>query len=114
VKTIALMLGLAIAFVVPVRAAEPVRIDATTEKTAEATWDLMLKELPAAKRQALIVAMLKVNLTGVNSAGEIAANPELHSMGIARIKDKVAGMTADEIIALGERSTTLKAYPAHP
>jgi len=113
-KTVVLMLTLAFAFILPTQAAQPVRIDATTEKKEEATWDRMLKTQPAAKRRALTVAMLKVNLTGVTSASEITANPELHSMGIARVRDKVAGMTADEIIALGEQSTTLKAYPAHP
>lgn len=41
----------------------------------------------------------------MNSAYEVAGNPELQRFGIARVKDRVAGLDADEIIALGGRAS---------
>lgn len=52
--------------------------------------------------------MLKINLAGVQSVKERINNPELQGLGIARIKDKIAGLSAEEIIEYVERVSTVK------
>ncbi len=86
-------------------AKEPIRLDASSDAAAEASWEKMTESVSAAKKQKLLLAMLQINLAGVNSAYEVAGNPELQSLGIVRIKDRVAGLSADEIIELGDRTS---------
>ncbi|MGY3265483.1 DUF6694 family lipoprotein [Lysobacter sp. HA35] len=84
-------------------AAEPLKVDASTDQTATDSWNAMVKAAPDGQRQALLEAMLKINLAGVNSAADILATPGMDSLGIVRIKDKVGGLTAEQIIELGEK-----------
>lgn len=84
------------------------RIDAATVETAEASFKRMADEQPAAKRNELLAAMIVINLAGVQSAYDVARNPALQSPSIGRIKDRVAGMTADEIIAYAATVSTVK------
>lgn len=84
------------------------RIDATSNDTADATFNAMIREASASEREALMVAMLKINFAGVQSAFEVARNPDLRKPSIARIKDRVAGMTADEIIEYSEKVSTVE------
>jgi hypothetical protein len=88
-------------------AKEPVRLDGSSEQAAVATWEAMVDSAKPKTRKKLIEAVLKINLAGVKSAAEAAENPELQSLGIVRIKDQVAGMTAEEIIEYGERVSTV-------
>jgi hypothetical protein len=87
---------------------EPLRLDASSDEAAEATWETMIDSATPAMKKKLLEAMLKINLSGVQSATEMIDNPELKSFGITRIKDKVAGLNAEEIIELGERVSTVK------
>lgn len=87
-------------------AKEPIRLDASSDAAAESSWNRMTESVTPAKKQKLLVAMLQINLAGVNSAYEVAGNPELQRLGIARIKDKVANLNADEIIELGNRTAS--------
>ena len=64
----------------------------------------MTEDAAPAKRQQLLIAMLKLNMVGIHSAYDVVNNPELQSFGISRVKDKVAGLTADEIIDLANSS----------
>ena len=85
-------------------AKEPIRVDASSDAAAESSWKRMTESVTPAKRQKLMVAMVQINLAGVNSAYDLVANPELQSFGIAKVKDKVANLNADEIIELGNRT----------
>lgn len=87
-------------------AKEPIRLDASSDAAAESSWNRMTESVTPAKKQKLLVAILQINLAGVNSAYEVAGNPELQRLGIARIKDKVANLNADEIIELGNRTAS--------
>ena len=89
------------------------RFDGSSDAAAEASWTRMVNGAPAAQRQKLLIAMLKLNLDGVDSAYQVVGNPEFDELGIARIKDKIDGMTANEIIALAER-VPVKAEIANP
>ena len=86
-------------------AKEAIRLDASSDAAAESSWERMVESVSAAKKQKLLVAMLQINLEGVNSAHEVVGDPELQRFGIARVKDRVAGLDADEIIALGGRAS---------
>lgn len=56
----------------------------------------------------LALAVLAINMIGVNSAYEVVNSPELQTSSIGRIKDRVAGMSADEIIAYAAKNSTLR------
>lgn len=84
------------------------RIDASTTATAEASYKAMLGKLPQAKQMQLSLAVLTINMIGVNSAKEVVNNPELQSPTIGRIKDRVAGMSAEEIIAYAAKNSTVR------
>lgn len=85
-----------------------VRLDATSDTTAQESYEKMMRQASEKQQQALAVAMLKLNMAGVQSAYEVVQDKDLQSVSIARIKDRVAGMTADEIIALAERTSDVK------
>src|SRR5690606_11551315 len=85
-----------------------VRIDASTRVTAEASYRTMFDRLPQAKKTQLALAVLTINMIGVNSAKEVVENPELQSPTIGRIKDRVASMSAEEIIAYAEKNSTVR------
>jgi hypothetical protein len=85
-----------------------VRIDASTSETAEASYKAMIDRLPQAKQMQLSLAVLTINMIGVNSAKEVVGNPELQSPTIGRIKDRVGGMSAEEIIAYAAKNSTVQ------
>ena len=87
-------------------AAEPIRIDGTTDDTAARSFERMMDVASPEQAQELRAAMLLVALDGVESASEMLASPELRNPSIALIKDRVDGMTADELIELSKTSTT--------
>lgn len=87
-------------------ARDSLRIDASSDASAQRTWKKMVASASPEERQQLIIALLKLNLAGVSSAYEVAGNPELQTLSAARIKDKISGLTADEIIELAERTST--------
>jgi len=64
----------------------------------------MLTALPTERQRKLLAAIAQLNLAGMHSAYEIAGNPDLQGMSAARIKEKIAGMTADEIVDYAARS----------
>jgi len=70
----------------------------------------MMGELDRDEQMALAMAMLQLNLAGVESASEMLANPELRKPSITRIREQVDGMTADEIVALAARSSDVTMF----
>lgn len=95
-------------------AREPIRIDASTEASAKASFEAMTTSLSPRKQQALQIAVLVLNMDGVSSAYEAVNNPELQRPSIERIRDKVSGMTADEIIRLSKRVTSVRVVERSP
>lgn len=89
-------------------AGEPTRLDASSDQAALNSFNLMLAELPRDKQEDLQFAMLKINMDGVGSAAEMLADPALRTPTIARIKDRVAGMTAAEIMAEADAVTSVE------
>ena len=95
-------------FAVSANADEPVRLDATSSASASESFGKMMDQLDGRQRKALAIAILRINLDGVGSVKEAMADPSLQAYGVERIKDKVAGMTASEIIRMSEHVTSVK------
>ena len=108
-NTLNVLMVVALLFAASVHAKGPIRIDATSEATATATFERMTSSLSPRKQQALQIAVLLLNMEGVSSAYEVVDDPALQRPSIARIRDKVSGMSADEIIALSKRVKTVRA-----
>ena len=87
---------------------QAVRLDATSDVAAQNSFKRMLDQSSPTRKQELAVAMLKLNMTGVQSAYEVVGSAELQSPSIVRIKDRVSGMTAEEIIDLANRTSDVK------
>lgn len=110
-KRIVLLIALAVACSctsVPAGKVHSVRLDATSDATAQESYEKMMRQSSEKQQQALAVAMLKLNMAGVQSAYDVVQNKDLQSLSIARIKDRVAGMTAEEIIVLANRTSDVK------
>jgi hypothetical protein len=90
-------------------AAEPLRIDASSDVSTEATWNQMIDSASPQKRQQLRTAMVKLNLAGIGAADETSDTPQLQDLGIAHVKGRISGLTADEIIDLASRPSTASA-----
>ncbi|WP_181302825.1 DUF6694 family lipoprotein [Rhodanobacter sp. PCA2] len=90
----------------------PVRIDSSSPQAAEASYKAMMQDRSEADQQKLALAVLMLNMQGVKSAHEVVNKPELQSPTITRIRQKVAGMTADEIIALAAQNPSVRVAPA--
>jgi hypothetical protein len=108
-KTLNVLMAVALLFAASVHAKEPIRIDATSDATATATFERMTSSLSPRKQQTLQIAVLLLNMEGVSSAYEVVDDPASQRPSIARIRDKVSGMSADEIIALSKRVKTVHA-----
>ena len=68
----------------------------------------MLAELRQKKQEDLQFAVLKINMDGVGSAAEMLADPALRSPSVARIKDRIADMTADQILVEADSVTSIQ------
>jgi hypothetical protein len=92
----------------PAMAKEPVRIDASSDKKVERSFARMLRSLDTAKKMELQVAILQLNMIGVSGAAELMAKPELQKPSAVRVKDRIAGLTADEIVKLAAATSTVR------
>jgi hypothetical protein len=81
-------------------AREPVRIDAASEQAADASYKQMVGTLSQRQQIELAVAVIQLNMAGKTSAYDVVSDKSLQSPTAGRIKDRIAGMSADEIIAL--------------
>jgi hypothetical protein len=104
-----LPMGLCVALVsIAAFAAQPITIDASSEQSAQESYTKMFESLSDSKRIQLQMAILKINMDGIGSASEMMAEPELRNPGIKRIRNRVAGMTADQIIDEAKKVTSVK------
>ena len=89
-----------------------IHLDASSAEAAEASYRAMMEDRSPADKQQLALAVLKLNMEGVKNAYEVVGNPELQSLSIARVRDKVAGMTAEQIIDRAKKVTDVRVEPA--
>lgn len=100
-----LALGLAACAATGSDADEAVRLDGSTIATAERSFIRMMDQRSPDERLELMAAIIKLNMAGVESAIDIVGNPELQEVSVARIRGRVDGMTANEIIELSETAS---------
>jgi hypothetical protein len=86
-----------------------VRIDGSSEAAADHSFQRMMHTLKPDRQQALLIALMQINFAGVNSVTDTLKNAELQHPSAGRVRDKIAGMTADDIIAYSKHvsSTTV-------
>lgn len=87
------------------QAAAPVRIDGTTDENARQSFAQMTAAASPEQVMAVQMAVFAIALDGVGSAHEVVARPELQNPSIDLIKNRVQGMSADEFIALAQKSS---------
>lgn len=87
-----------------------IRIDGSSDEAANRTFQRMVKSLKPDQQQALVIALLQINFIGVQSVTEAAGSGDLQKPSAARVKDKIAGMTAPEIIAFAKNNATTTAF----
>lgn len=106
--TLAVLFALGTGCTTPGGPRKEIRIDATSAESAEATFKAMVDDAPPRQREKLLGAMIAINFAGIQSAYEVVRDPSLESVSIGRIKEQVAGMTADEILAYAEKVSTVQ------
>lgn len=84
------------------------RIDSTSDKSVQQSYARMLGSLDNEGQAKLVTAIVQLNMVGISSAEEMLADPELRSPGPVRIKDRIAGLSSAEIIALANKTATTK------
>jgi hypothetical protein len=87
-----------------------IRIDGSSDDAANRSFQRMMSSLKPDKQQQLAVAFIQINMTGVNSVYEALNDPGLQHPSAARIKDKIAGMTASEIIEFARKTATAQVF----
>ncbi len=105
--------AVALLFSADAQANDPVRIDASSGAAA-ASFARMIESLPKNERQELQIAILVLNMYGVSSVYEAIKDPALRHPSIERIRDRVAGMTADEIIGSSKEVTSIEVRASSP
>ena len=108
IVTVLLASSLATACATGSRIKAPLRIDATSVESTRASYRAMMDRRSEAEQRELALAVLVLNMEGVKSAYEVVGNPELQAPSVERIRSKVAGLTAEEIIALSKRNSPVK------
>lgn len=106
-KVLVLMLFLSFSLV---STAGPIRIDGSSDAAANRSFQRMLESLKPDKQQALMIAVLQINLIGVESVEDMAGNPDLQHPSAARIRTKIAGMSAPEIVDFAKKTSTTTAH----
>jgi len=89
-------------------ARKTIRIDGSSDKSVEQSFNRMMKSLDDDGRTALMTAIIQLNLVGVSGAAEMLADPALRNPGPARIKTRIAGLSASEIVALARKTATTR------
>lgn len=95
-----------------VGAGQGIHIDASSDAAANRSLQRMLSSMDTTQKTQLADAIVQLNKTDAGSAGADSANSASQKASAARIKDKIAGMTASEIIELAHRTATTPASPA--
>ena len=88
--------------------ATAIRIDSSSPDAAQTSYKAMMNARPEVERQRLALAVLMIGLEGMKSAGDAMNAPD---PSIVSIRDKVAGMTAEEIIVRAAKNPSVHVEP---
>ena len=81
-----------------------IRIDGSSDEAANKSFNEMVRSLTPSKQRKVVTAVALINMAGVHTAYDVLNNPDRQEMSAAKIKDKISGMTADEIIEFQMRT----------
>ena len=95
-----------------VAAGQGIHIDGSSDAAANRSLQRMLSSMDTNQKTQLADAIVQLNKAQVDSPGTAAAKGAPQNPSAARIKDKIAGMTASEIIDFAHRSAATTANPA--
>jgi hypothetical protein len=101
---------LMLAFLIPTLcyAGSGIHLDASSDAAANRSFQRMVNSLDGKRKNELLNAIVQLNQGDASAAGDTT------KPSVARIKDKIAGLTAEEIIDLAHRTAPdAKAAPAH-
>src|SRR4051812_21051777 len=90
-------------------AGQVVRIDGSSEEAANRSFQHMMESLKADQQQALLAALIQINLGGAESVYDALRNPKMQHPSAGQIRDKIAGLTAAEIIEFANKAGTARA-----
>jgi hypothetical protein len=91
-------------------AAQAPRIDGSSDAAAEKSFQLMTESMNTADRLSLIMAVSQLDREGAAGSAEAGEGAQASpAASAAKIKEKIAGMTAPEIVELARRTSTTKA-----
>ena len=88
--------------------ATAIRIDSSSPNAAQTSFNAMMGARSDAERQRLALAVLMIGLEGAKSAGDAMDAPD---PSIISIRDKVSGMTAEEIILRSTKNPSVSVEP---
>jgi hypothetical protein len=105
--------GLSLALLIPTLcyAGHGIHLDASSDAAANRSFQRMVNSLDGKRKDELLAAVVQLNKAEGGAPEGASAKPS-----VVRIKDKIAGLTAEEIIDLAHRSEAgaPAADPAHP
>jgi len=91
-------------------AGQGIHIDGSSDAAANRSLQRMLSSMDTNQKSQLADAIVQLN-QGVDGTSGAAGNSAQQRPSAARIKDKIAGMTASEIIELAHRTATTTTSP---
>jgi len=91
-------------------AGQGIHIDASSDAAANHSLQRMLSSMDTNQKAQLSAAIVQLNQS-VDDAGGAAGNAAQQRPSAARIKDKIGGLTATEIIELAHRTAPATATP---
>ncbi|HVT31401.1 MAG TPA: hypothetical protein VHE32_02055 [Rhodanobacteraceae bacterium] len=104
--------GLALALLVPglCYAGHGIHLDASSDAAAARSFQRMVNSLDGKRKDDLLAAVAQLDKAEGGASGAASSKPP-----VVRIKDKIAGLTAEEIIDLAHRNEAGTATdPGHP
>jgi hypothetical protein len=87
-----------------------IRVDGSSDAAANESFQRMVSSLKPDEQQALLIALIQINMGGAESAQDMLREPKMQHPSAAQVKDKIAGMTATEIIAYANKTSKTKAF----
>jgi hypothetical protein len=87
-----------------VAGAQVLRVDGSSDEAADKSFGDMVNSENPEQRRKLLTALVQINMEGVKNVGQAEASEASHHPSAARVRKKIDGMTAEQIIALGAQA----------
>jgi hypothetical protein len=87
---------------------DAIRIDGSSDAAADRSFQRMMESLKPDEQEMLSVALVQINLGDAQSVYDMLRDPNKQHPSAAHVRDKIAGMTASEIIDFARKTSTTK------